>query len=212
MGLRHVVAPIGLLLCGFALSSCTEEEELRIIRQNGSNTDTEEPLDTLCARPANGCACTTVDKALDCYLPSEQTENGIECRAGKRYCRELPVDLRNSNPNNPPKAKSVWGKCESIHTYTLRGAALISQNQCNPCDPSCALAIDRPVQADLTPSNASDIYYDSSPGGVEILPNIATIVLVDGDGDGVPCELGAGGSCGGVVADDCSGNGPWTNH
>lgn len=75
-------------------------------------------------------------------------------------------------------------------------ALLIGPEECNPCSPSCAISMDRPNDADLTPGNSSGVEYDPGTGGIVIIGMGG--LIEDDDGDGVPND-----------ADECPGVG-WT--
>jgi hypothetical protein len=64
----------------------------------------------------------------------------------------------------------------------------------NNTDPFCNIAIDYPVQADLTIDNSQNIEFDVSTNQIRLEPGSG--LLVDDDGDGVPNP-----------ADDCAGPG-----
>ncbi len=65
---------------------------------------------------------------------------------------------------------------------------------CGPGDPTCNIALDYPVNADLTISNSQDLFYSNTDGALTLQPGSGN--LVDSDGDGVPDP-----------ADECSGPG-----
>ncbi|MCC6873860.1 MAG: hypothetical protein IT378_06055 [Sandaracinaceae bacterium] len=128
----------------------------------------------LCAGAEQGCPCEGSQEPIDCYLPATTTPDGrIECNAGTRYCRD-----------------GSWTGCESLRTYTLRPtttALIDGPSTCNPCDPSCFVSRDVPTPADLTPGNSTGVEYQPSPAGITLpAADPATVMLPDGDGDGVP--------------------------
>ncbi len=139
-----------------------------------------------CVHPDEGCACEQT-VPIDCYLPAEEVDGTIMCRAGTRTCND-----------------GVWSTCESIHSYTLVGTAtalVTGPSTCNPCDPACAVSRDTPSARDL-PGRSTGLEYSPSAGGIQLEGGRGgdPPPLPDSDGDGIP-----------DVADDCVGPGAFRN-
>jgi hypothetical protein len=121
-----------------------------------------------CAKPNEGCECSSDSAPLDCTLSKEITSDGtLLCKTGTRYCRD-----------------SKWSGCEGVKTFSapppskLLASSLIDPDAglviCSSCSPDC-------YQVDETP--ASDAGYGDGSlapgagGGITISRRV-----VDGDG------------------------------
>ncbi len=131
--------------------------------------------------PQGGCLCESGAAARPCYLEPELRDGRMLCAEGTQRCEG-----------------GAWTACEVERTYEIDAiASLISgPEECNPCNPDCGVAIDRPNDADLTPSNSRQVEYDPATGGLIIAGGTTGGNLTDNDGDGVPDD-----------ADECPGPG-----
>jgi fibro-slime domain-containing protein len=142
-----------------------------------------------CLRPDEGCACEDGADPVPCYLPPQQTENGIMCHRGVHSCRD-----------------GVWSACESLVQYPLRLlAGLVTEpTVCNPCRPDCFETTDRPTDEDLTDTNSHNVQYDPDLGGLILIPTSPPPVLPTVCGDGAVEGLEECDDGNAVSGDGCS--------
>ncbi|MCS6798040.1 MAG: hypothetical protein NZ898_05875 [Myxococcota bacterium] len=155
-------------MAAIAGPACMQQSPSRAPTWSGSL-----PLDP-CPRPEEGCPCEPESAPVRCYLPAEDRGDSILCGRGTRYCRD-----------------GIWSACEAIERYEAevqpaRAALVTGPTPCNACNPDCAISVDRPTSADLTPSRSSGVAYDPARGGISLPPSMGGGPLTDRDGDGVP--------------------------
>ncbi len=105
-----------------------------------------------CSRFEEGCFCEPEGAEIPCYEEATWEEGDLVCRVGRRSCRA-----------------GVWGACTDHETTrTPHGNALIAPpTACNPCNPSCVIAVDGPItDPDLNDDNSTNLRYDPVTGGV----------------------------------------------
>ncbi len=136
-----------------------------------------DPMDC----PEGGCLCEPGAVPRPCYLEPEIRDGRMFCSEGTQRCEG-----------------GAWTACDVERSYELDlvGSLIIGPEECNPCNPDCGIAIDRPNDADLTSSNSSQVEYDPSTGGLIIAGGVTGGSLADSDGDSVPDD-----------ADECPGPG-----
>ena len=126
-----------------------------------------------------GCACEAGTSPVECLVDPAISGGDLICGAGQRFCQD-----------------GAWSECRNVEQFTIPGGAAMVDPAvgCNPCDPECFIARDRPEEDDLTPENSGGVEYDPGAGGI-VVPTDETGSLPpedDRDRDGIP-----------DVADEC---------
>ncbi len=171
--------PFALLLALAALGGCSSDVPPALgFSADGGGVQTFEGVE--CGGAVRtGCACEPGTPPVDCLVDPAISGGDLLCGAGQRYCQG-----------------GAWSECRNVEEFIIPGGAAMADPAvgCNPCDPECFVARDRPDADDLTDENSGGVEYDPGAGGI-VVPTDETGSLppeTDRDRDGIP-----------DVADEC---------